>query len=136
MVNKHDALILLRCSMNSPKLLYTLRCVPCVGSDLLDKYDALLRNGLSSILPMFFPVVFHNLTGYDSHQLNVDCIDRLNETSLPPNLAFYSKLNDANISDEDYEHAQTVWKEFGRKTLREYHDLYNLSDVLLLADVF
>ena len=38
-VNKHDALILLRCSMISPKLLYTLRCGPCVGSVLLDKYD-------------------------------------------------------------------------------------------------
>src|SRR6218665_273792 len=32
--------------------------------------------------------------------------------------------------------ARTVWKELGRKTLREYHDLYNLSDVLFLADVF
>jgi len=29
-----------------------------------------------------------------------------------------------------------VWTEFERKTLKEYHDLYNLSDVLLLADVF
>jgi len=66
----------------------------------------------------------------------VDSIDRLKETELPPKSAFYSKLNDVDISDEDYEHARTVWKEFGRKTLREYHDLYNLSDVLLLADVF
>src|SRR6218665_1773192 len=41
-----------------------------------------------------------------------------------------------DISDQDYEHAQTVWKEFGFKPLREYHDLYNVSDVLLLADVF
>jgi len=36
MVNKHDALILLRCSMSSPRLLYILRCSPCVGSALLD----------------------------------------------------------------------------------------------------
>ena len=50
MVNKQDALILLRCSMSSPKLLYTLGCSPCVGSALLDKYDALLHKGLSSIL--------------------------------------------------------------------------------------
>ena len=34
------------------------------------------------------------------------------------------------------EHAQTVWKEFGCKTIRDYHDLYNVSDVLLLADIF
>src|SRR6218665_2705735 len=50
MVNKEDGLILLRCSMSSPKLLYTLGCSPCVGSALLDKYDALLRKGLSSML--------------------------------------------------------------------------------------
>ena len=29
--------------------------------------------------------------------------DRLNETELPPKSAFYSKLNDSGISDEDYE---------------------------------
>jgi len=75
------------------------------------KLDLLLRNGV-------YP--------YD----HVDSIDRLNESRLPPKSALYSKLNDADISDEDYKHAQTVWKEFGRTTLREYHDLYNLSDVL------
>src|SRR5215469_15786808 len=66
----------------------------------------------------------------------MDSIERLNEAALPPKEAFYSKLNDSNISAEDYEHAQTVWKEFGCNSLREYHDLYNISDVLLLADVF
>jgi len=66
----------------------------------------------------------------------MDSLDRLNETKLPPKEAFYSKLADAGISDEDYEHAQTVWKEFGCTTLRDYHGLYNVSDVLLLADVF
>src|SRR5688572_14628037 len=66
----------------------------------------------------------------------VDTIERLNEMELPPKSAFYSRLNDSGIGDEDYEHAKTVWKEFGFKTFREYHDLYNLSDVLLLADVF
>jgi len=51
-------------------------------------------------------------------------------------LPFILKLNDSDIGDEYYEHAQALWKEFGFKTFREYHDLYNLSDVLLLADVF
>jgi len=32
---------------------------------------------------------------------------------------------DENISDEDYEHAETVWKEFGVRTLGEYTGLYN-----------
>ena len=66
----------------------------------------------------------------------VDFLERLDETQLPPRNAFYSRLNDSSISEEDYEHAQTVWKEFNCKTLRDYHDLFNVSDVLLLADIF
>ena len=41
-----------------------------------------------------------------------------------------------DISDEDYTHAQKVWKAFDCKTLEDYHDLYNRTDVLLMADVF
>ncbi|XP_065658183.1 uncharacterized protein LOC136082692 [Hydra vulgaris] len=42
----------------------------------------------------------------------IDSISKLNETQLPPKESFYSRLNDEEISDEDYSHAQTVWKEF------------------------
>ena len=63
-------------------------------------------------------------------------LERLDETKLPPKEAFYSKLTGEGISDEDYEHAKKVWKVFGMKTLQDYHDLYNVTDVLLLADVF
>jgi hypothetical protein len=66
----------------------------------------------------------------------IDSIERLDETKLPPKEAFYSKLNDTNISDEDYSHAKKVWDVFNCQTMRDYHDLYNQSDVLLLADVF
>jgi len=66
----------------------------------------------------------------------MDSLDRLEETQLPPKEAFYSKLIDAGISDEDYDHAQAVWSEFDCKTLRDYHDLYNVSDILLLTNVF
>ncbi|XP_065665454.1 uncharacterized protein LOC136086885 [Hydra vulgaris] len=66
----------------------------------------------------------------------VDSINRFNETQLPPKESFFSKLNDENISNDDYSHAQNVWNEFHCKTFRDYHDLYNVSDVLLLADVF
>ncbi len=42
----------------------------------------------------------------------------------------------SDITEKEYEHAQQVYKEFGCKTFRDYHDLYLKSDVLLLADVF
>ena len=61
---------------------------------------------------------------------------RFDDKQLPPKEAFYSKLADEGISDDDYKHAQEVWVEFGMKTFKEYHDLYNVSDVLLLSDVF
>jgi len=36
-------------------------------------------------------------------------IERLSDGKLPPKEAFYSKLNECGISDEDYSHAQNVW---------------------------
>ena len=66
----------------------------------------------------------------------VDCLNKLDETSLPPKEAFNSKLTGEGITDEDYQHAITVRKEFNIESMKDYHNLYNLSDVLLLADIF
>ena len=60
---------------------------------------------------------------------------KLSETSLPSKEAFYSQLNESGISDKDYDHAKKVWSTFNCKTMRDYHDLYLKTDVLLLADV-
>ena len=61
---------------------------------------------------------------------------RLEETQLPPKSAFYSRLTETDISDADYAHAHEVWTTFGMTAFAEYRDLYLLTDVLLLADVF
>ena len=66
----------------------------------------------------------------------VSSLDKLLETQLPPKEEFYSKLNDEDISDDDYKHAMNVWNTFKCKSIRDYHDLYLKSDVLLLSDVF
>ena len=55
---------------------------------------------------------------------------------LPPKDSFYSKLNDEAITDDDYSHALNVWSAFKCRSLRDYHNLYLKSDVLLLSDVF
>ena len=61
---------------------------------------------------------------------------RLVERELPPQSAFHSRLTDTDIGDGDYAHAQEVWTTFGMSSFADYHDLYLLTDVLLLADVF
>ena len=66
----------------------------------------------------------------------VNSWDRFNETQLSPIDAFYSNLNMSSISEEDYQHAQRVWKEFGIHNLGDYHDLYLRTDVILLANLY
>jgi len=63
-------------------------------------------------------------------------LEKLDETQLPPKEAFYSKLNNSNITDDDLEHALKVWEHFKMTTFHEYHDLYMKLDVSLLTDVF
>ena len=69
----------------------------------------------------------------------MDGLDTFDEIVLPNKDAFYNELNELNledITDEDYIHAQKVFKEFKLTNLGEYHDLYVQSNTLLLADVF
>jgi len=66
----------------------------------------------------------------------MDSFSRFNETELTSRKDFYSILNDTDISEDDYKHAQEVWDAFEIQNLGDYHDLYLKTDVLLLADVF
>ena len=82
-----------------------------------DKFNLLLRKGV-------FPYEY------------MDWVERMRETSLPAKDEFYSSLSEENISSSDYEHAQKVWAKFDMHSMRDYHDLYLQTDVVLLADVF
>ena len=66
----------------------------------------------------------------------MDSFERFEETKPPEKEKFYSSLSGKGITDEEYAHAQEVWKNFGCRNLGDYHDLYVATDVLLLADVF
>ena len=106
----------------------------------------LMATSLDSLVKNLPKESFKNLSKfYKGDQLNLikrkgvfpyDWFDNFNKLSanhLPPKESFHSILNDSGISDEDYLHAQRVWE---MKTMRDYHDLYRKSDVLLLSDVF
>ena len=43
----------------------------------------------------------------------IDSSERFNERELPPREMFYSSLTDENITESEYDRAQTVWREFG-----------------------
>ena len=45
----------------------------------------------------------------------IDSFSKFDKTESPTKEEFYSILNDWHISDEDYEHAQKVWKKFKLK---------------------
>ena len=66
----------------------------------------------------------------------MDSMEKLEMKELPKIREFYSMLNEEHIKEEEYNHAKEVWEEFRIKNMGEYHDLYLLSDVLLLTDVF
>ena len=63
-------------------------------------------------------------------------LEKLNETKLPSQTEFYSNFKCSGIDEEDYPRSINVWETFGMKTFKAYHDLYNMTDVLLLADAF
>lgn len=66
----------------------------------------------------------------------LDSWTKMEYNALPPKDAFYSNLTESAVSDDDYQHAQTVWNAFNIQNLGEYAMLYLKTDILLLCDVF
>ena len=61
--------------------------------------------------------------------------DVFNETDLPSPESFYDNLKKEELKASDYIRAKVVWNKTECKTFGGYHDIYLLTDVLLLADL-
>ena len=61
---------------------------------------------------------------------------RFDETCLPHPIHFYNSLTGKDITKKQYEHAESVWATLNCTTMKDYHNHYLISDVLLLTDVF
>ena len=83
----------------------------------LENFELLSRKGV-------YPYQF-----MDSHE-------KFEMNELPSRSCFYNDILKKDISDEDYEFAQTLWNAYNLKNMGELHDLYMETDVLLLADIF
>ena len=65
-----------------------------------------------------------------------DSKTKYDELQLPKKEKFFNKLNNKNISNDEYKHALNVFKTFKCKNLLDYSILYLKTDVCHLSDVF
>ena len=63
----------------------------------------------------------------------MDGIGKL-DSALPPQEAFYSRLKNEGIADEDYARCQAVWRDNGMKTMHDFLVWYNNRDVVPFLD--
>lgn len=82
-----------------------------------NQFDLLLRKGI-------FPYSF------------LDSFEKFDFDHLPDIEYFKNDLTNEPVSSEDYIHAQNVWDKLDCKKFSDYHDIYLMTDCLLLADIF
>ena len=59
----------------------------------------------------------------------MDGIEKLEDRALPPQAAFFSRLKNEGISNDDYARCQAVWRNNQMTTMRDYLVWYNNRDV-------
>ena len=108
-----------------------------MSSSLGALVNNLPKNGFKNISKYYTPeqVELIKQKGFYPYEF-MDTEEKFNDTKLPPREVFYSKLSGKGITEKNYKHACNVWNTFKMKTFKDYHKLYNETDVLLLADVF
>ena len=65
----------------------------------------------------------------------MNSMERFDETSLPSKEHFFNRLYDRHVSEEQYKYAG-VCETLKCNTMKDYHNHYLITDILLLADVF
>ena len=109
------------------KLVKNLDKFPHLGSQIQEVWGP--EASLEEVLPLLTQKGIYPYSYMDS-------FSKFEETSLPPKAAFFNDLIQEEITDEEYEHAQIVWEKMGCTDMGDYHDVYLITDTLLLADVF
>ena len=66
----------------------------------------------------------------------MDSMERFDETFLPSKEHFLNGLYDKHVSEVQYTVARRVWETLKCNTMKDYHNHYLITDILLLADVF
>ena len=108
-----------------------------MSSSLGALVNNLPKNGFKNISKYYTPeqVELIKQKGFYPYEY-MDREEKFNEPNPPPQDVFYSKLSGKGITEKNYKHVWNVWNSFNMETMKDYHKLYNETDVLLLADVF
>ena len=64
-----------------------------------------------------------------------DNTKKYNEQKLPDKKEFFNKINNKDISDEDYDHAKNVFEKFNCKNLLDYSILY-LKQIFVIYQIY
>ena len=81
-------------------------------------YDEFIKAYKCKLEKGFFPYEF-----FDNY-------DKLNYNSLPPHKAFFNRLKNKNITDEEYNICVDAWNNNNMKTFKDFLEWYNNLDVL------
>ena len=111
--------------------------IPTVKNSTLQEVFPTLYNFFKKEYPDLDEGAFNLLTRKGVYPYSyMDSHKRFEEEKLPSKECFFNDLTRMPISDKDFQFVQELWTTFNLKTLGELHDLYMMTDTLLLADVF
>ena len=64
-----------------------------------------------------------------------DSKEKFDERQLPTREQFYNSLRQTECSEQDYQHAQNVWRKFNCQTFKDYEELYLKTGIYEVTSV-